>query len=106
MLHNCVLLYFIDNARVFPLYESARAGADVLFECNSSTEVTWYYEGKGIPYNARWFGDNSLVIYDVEDFNAGQYECLGRNENSAIFYGIVLLNVYGETAVPGRVRIL
>jgi len=69
---------------------------DVLLECNSSTRVIWYFEGKDVHDNAILSEDNSLVIYGVEDLNAGQYECRGRNEFGDIFYGEVILEVFGQ----------
>ena len=75
---------------------SIRAGTDILLKCHSITRAKWYFNDGKLLFNAQSFDDNTLVIYDAEDFNSGIYECVGRNEDFEVTSTAFNLKVYGN----------
>ena len=91
------MIYLIIVLDQETVKRSVRAGTDILLKCLSITRVKWYFNDGKLLFNSQSFDDNTLVVYDTEDFNSGMYECAGRNENFELTtYTEYNLKVYGN----------
>ncbi len=71
-------LIVVDQRKIQPSSINARQHSNVSIYCLSHTLPKWLLNGKMIPSNAEATNDRRLIIEDVQFYNEGLYECLGR----------------------------
>ena len=80
-------------------------GSIVSIYCRSSTDVSWFLNGKQLHNNTDVFPAKppgvdvyTLVIYSVKKINVGMYECYGKDfldDRYLKFYSTATLQIVG-----------
>ena len=93
----CIYHYFLDRGKVKPEVQTIQVGVHADFMCLSHREVSWYYDGKGLPVNSKIMSKGyKLRIKDVRKRNRGYYECEGITDEGKPFISRGLLKVLGK----------
>ena len=69
-------------------------GGSAIFTCDAMMTLTWYFNEKSLPSNAKVLTNNSVLIDNVKENNKGNYECVGASNNGTIFGAIGELHIY------------
>lgn len=88
----------VDDSRMYPAVRSAKLGSNAYFICDSITLATWShldYDNHSMPTNAHRYTPSVLMIYRIELYNIGVYECKGTTENYGQFYARGTLKIIG-----------
>ena len=83
-------------------------GSMVRIDCRSSTDVSWFLNGKRLHNNTDIFPAkpgadvHALVLYSVKKFNSGMYVCYGKDfhdDRYLKFYSTATLQIVGKYKV-------
>jgi len=88
-----------DNIKPIHTMKLIREGEDVSMKCYITSNAEWYFKEDKLPENTRIFNDNTLVIYNVNIFNTGYYDCVGTNEYLKYSFVEIYLQVYGKFSI-------
>ena len=95
---QCYLIYCFNDVakalRIYPLSQAVYIGGKAVITCGSESLPTWEKSGKVV--NRGKVHKNQLIIYNVQELDAGMYGCYGTYTNGTVFY------VQSELLVGGK----
>ena len=81
-----LILFILDSWRIYPNVQLIDTGRDARITCVSTSAVTFFFNRRELPENAR-LQSRMLQLNRISEFNKGYYDCEGIDHNQKFSQG-------------------